>query len=293
MSVVISLSEDQTESTPKPSITVHGRGTVAFGVGSDGICRLKDLYQSDPVRVLFPTPPRGEIPSAVFVTTSGGLVGGDVIELAAKAEKDAVVQISAQAAEKIYRSAGADTQIDVSLEAETGAWLEWLPQETIVFDGARLRRTTHAEVATGGRLLAGEMLVLGRGAMGETVHSGLLRDDWEIRQAGRLIWTDALCLDGDIAATVDHPAGLGGARAVATVVYVADNAGDFLETARTLLENHSDNVKSGATVVNGLLIVRFLAPDPYPLRAAFGQFWAGFRHAAAELPTTLPRLWHI
>jgi len=276
-----------------PLITVHGQGTVSYGVGPDGVCRLKELYQGDPVRVMFPTSPRGEIPTAVFVTTSGGLVGGDVIELTAKAEKNAVVQMTAQAAEKIYRSTGADCRINVRLVAEAGAWLEWLPQETILFDGARLHRNTRADVANGGRLLAGEMLVLGRGAMGETVRSGLVRDDWEIYRDDRLTWADALLLDGDIAALVDHPAGLGSARAVATTVFVADDAGDYLETARDLLEGAGDDVRTGATVVNGLLVVRFLAIDPYLLRNVFGNFWAGFRHAAADLPATLPRLWHI
>jgi len=288
MSVVISQSE-----AVAPALTVHGRGTVSYGLGPDGVCRLKDLYQGDPVRILFPTPPRGEIPSAVFVTTSGGLVGGDVIELFATAEKDARVLMIAQAAEKIYRSTGADSRIDVSLTVENGAWLEWLPQETIVFDGARLRRTTRVNVAKGGRLLAGEILVLGRGAMGETVHTGLVCDEWQVCREGRLTWADALLLEDDIPAVVDHPAGLGSAKAVATVVFVADDAGDYLATARELLDTVNDDVRCGATVVGGLLVVRFLALDPYLLRNAFGNFWAGFRRAAAGLPAELPRLWHI
>lgn len=276
-----------------PTVAVHGKGVVSYGVGPDGVCRLKDLYQSDPVRVLFPTPPRGEIPAAVFVTTSGGLLGGDLIELTATAEKDAIVQMTAQAAEKIYRSAGPDTRIEVTLEAEAGAWLEWLPQETIVFDKARLRRKTRAEVATGAKLLAGEILVLGRGAMGETVSAGLVRDDWEVHMDGRLTWADAFCLDGDIAAIVNHPAGLDQARAVATVVFVSEDAGDYLVTARELLEAAPEGVRTGATLVNGVLVVRFLSTDPHPLRNAFGDFWAGFRHAAAGLPAVLPRLWYI
>jgi urease accessory protein len=276
-----------------PAISVHGMGEVSYAVGPDGICRLKDLYQSDPVRVLFPTPPRGEIPGAVFVTTSGGLVGGDLIELTATAEENVHVQMTAQAAEKIYRSNGFDSRIEVTLQAQAGSWLEWLPQETIIFDGARLRRRTLAEVATGARMLAGEMLVLGRGAMGETVNYGLVCDDWEIRLDGRLTWADALRLDGDIAELVDHPAGLSGARAVATVVYVADDAGDYLETARRLLDTVPKDVRAGATMVNDLLLVRLMATDPYPLRNAFGDFWAEFRYAAAGLPAALPRLWQI
>lgn len=287
MSAAISRSER------RPANAVHGVGRVRHGVDADGVTRLRDLYQSDPVRVLFPTPPRGEIPAAAFVTTSGGLVGGDILELTAEADEDATLLCYPQAAEKIYRSTGATCRIDVTLRAAAGAWLEWLPQETILFDGARLIRRTRATVAPGGRLLAGEMTVLGRGAMGETLGRGLLRDDWSIHRDGRLSWADSFCLDDDIADTIAHPAGLAGATALATAVYVADDAGAFLAAARDLLKPLPAAVRAGATVVNNVLVARFMAADPYALRQAFGEFWAGFRRAAAGLPATLPRLWHI
>lgn len=293
MSVVISLSDVRAEAAPRPALSVHGVGRVAFAAGLDGVARVRDLYQHDPIRIVLPTPPRAEIPSAVFVTTSGGLVGGDVLELTARAFEDVAVQYLPQSAEKVYRSAGADCRIAVTLDVRRGAWLEWLPQETIVFDGARLVRRTAAEVAKGARLLAGDILVLGRGAMGETVRHGLVRDEWEIRRAGKLVWADALRLDGAIAETARHPAGLGGATAVATVVYAADDVRAWLEPAREMLAGVPDGVRAGATVVGGVLLARFLAADPYPLRQAYGDFWAAFRNAAAGLPAELPRLWHI
>jgi len=287
MSAAISLCE------PPPANAARGVGRVTHGVDDGGVTRLRDLYQSDPVRVLFPIPARGDIAAAAFVTTSGGLVGGDVLEFSAQADEGAAVQCYPQAAEKIYRSTGAECHIDVSLRAAAGAWLEWLPQETILFDGARLIRRTSAEVAAGGRLLAGEMTVLGRGAMGETLSQGLLRDDWSIRRDGRLAWADTFHLDGAIADTIAHPAGLAGATALATVVYVADDAGEYLDAARGLLDAAPAAVRVGATVVNDILAIRFMAADPHPLRRAFGEFWAGFRHVAAGLPAALPRLWHI
>ncbi len=105
-------------------------------------------------------------------------------------------------------------------------------------------------------------------------------------------WADSFRLDGDIADTIAHPAGLAGATALATAVYLADDASEFLAAARGLL-NAAPAVRTGATVVNGVLVVRFMAADPNLLRRAFGEFWAGFRQAAAGLPAILPRLWHI
>ncbi|MCB2102568.1 MAG: urease accessory protein UreD [Rhodobacterales bacterium] len=273
---------------------VHGVGRVGFAADEAGATRLKDLYQRDPVRLLFPTPPRNEIQSAVIVTTSGGLVGGDVLSLSAQADEDVAAQLYPQAAEKVYRSAGADCRIAVDLGVARGAWLEWLPQECILFDGARLRRRTRVDAAAGARVLAGEMMVLGRRAMGERLATGLVREDWEVRRDGRLIWADSLVLDDDIPAIIDHPAGLNGATALGTVIYLADDGPDLRDDARALLDGlDAPGVRHGATVVNGLLIVRFMAESPLALRRAYGGFWGAFRQAVAGLPAALPRLWHI
>ncbi|GAB6053021.1 urease accessory protein UreD [Magnetospira thiophila] len=289
MSVAISRSEQ----VEPAKVTTSGQGRVSFVADAGGITRLKDLYQSDPIRIVFPTPPRGEIPSAVFVTTSGGLVGGDRLDLSASVGAGAAALVTVQAAEKIYRSAGPACRIDVALDCGAGAWMEWLPQETILFEGAKLRRRTLAQVAAGGKLLAGEMLVLGRGAMGERITRGLVRDDWEIRRDGRLIWADALCLDENLESLIAHPAGLGGATALGTLVYVADDAANWLNDARDLFDGLDRDVKAGVTVVNGVLLVRLMAADPYPLRAAYGNFWASFRQLTGGHDAQLPRLWHI
>ena len=129
--------------------------------------------------------------------------------------------------------------------------------------------------------------------MGETLTTGLVRDDWDVCRDGRLCWSDALCLDEAIAETVAHPAGLAGATALATAIYVADDAGDHLSTARELLCDAPLAVRCGASCVNSVLVVRFLSDNAQTLRAAYGDFWAGFRNAVADLPARLPRLWHI
>ncbi|MBE0529897.1 MAG: urease accessory protein UreD [Rhodospirillales bacterium] len=271
---------------------VRGKAEVVFA-HRQGRTALASLFQHDPLRVLFPTPPLGELTSAVLVTTSGGLVGGDEIAVRIAAGEGTAVLVSPQAAEKVYRSAGADCRIDMLLEAGPDAWLEWLPQETIVFNGARLRRRTVIEAAPGARVLAGEMLALGRAAMGERLHTGLLRDAWEVRCNGRLRWADALHIEGDMAGVLAHPAGLGGAAACATAVYVGDDAGARLEAARALLEEAGDEVRSAATVVNGVLVARWIAAEGAAMRRAYGGFWAGFRREVAGLPARLPRFWYI
>ena len=293
MSGVISRSEAGAANAPAPSTApVHGRGDVSF-VRDGNRSVLGRLYQKDPVRILFPGVPVGELPMGVLVTTSGGLVGGDVIEVSAETGAGARAILTSQAAEKIYRSAGDDCRISVALHAGAGSWLEWLPQETILFDHARLRRITSVHRAPGASVLAGEMAVFGRTAMKETFSSGLLHDRWEVRTGDRLVWADALHLDDDAADALAHPACFDGAIAMGTVIFACDEVDTHLDAARALLEDAADTVRAGASVVGGVLVVRFLSRDAFDLRAAFGDFWAGFRAHAVGLPAFLPRLWHV
>jgi urease accessory protein len=266
--------------------TAKGIAEVGF-VHADGRTKLKHLYQTTPLRVLFPNVPRDDIPVAALTTVSGGLVGGDVMEIDVHVGPDASAMVMAQAAEKVYRSNGPDCLIDVSLRVDAGGWLEWLPQEAIVFDGARLRRQLTLTAAADADFLAGEMLIFGRTAMGEELKHGLLRDAWSVEVGGERVWMDALHLEDDMARVLQHPACFNGVRACATAV--ASNP-DHLDLARMLIAD--DAVEAGATVVNDLLIVRWLSPDAPALRRSFENFWCGYR-AAEGLPAQLPRLWHI
>ena len=270
----------------------RGAAEVSFRL-ADGISRLDRLYHTDPLKVLFPTPPAGEPPLAAIVTTAGGLVGGDELTLDASVDAGASAMVVAQAAEKVYRSSGADCHVAVRLTAATGAWLEWLPQETILFEGARLRRLTLIDRDPGGRILAGEMMMFGRLARGERMTKGLVRDAWEVRRAGRLIWADALHLADDVSGVLMGPACFGGAVACATAVYAADDAAERLSLARQCLGEGNPSLRCGATVVNGVLVVRWLGRDAKILRDGFGKFWAAFRAGAAGLPEKLPRLWSV
>lgn len=271
---------------PTP-VSTTGRALVSTkAVG--GVSRLADLYQGAPLRVLFPREPADEPFTAAIVNTAGGLVGGDRLEVSAEAGEGASLRCIAQAAEKVYRSLGPEVRVETRLTAATGAWLEWLPQETIVFDRARLRRRTTVDAAEGAQVLAGEMLVFGREAHGESVSRGLVRDAWEVRIGGRLVWADALHMDGDLADVLAAPAGFAGARATATLVHLCEQP----EALRDTLRDLPAEVPCGFTVVGGLLIGRWLSPDPLALRRSYAAAWTTVR-AAQGFPARMPRLWDI
>src|SRR5262245_4475079 len=111
-----------------------------------GVTEIARLYQESPGRVLFPRVEPDEPLTGVLLNTAGGLCGGDQLRLSVRAAAGTRGVLTSQAAERIYRSLGPECQIEVSLVVEPGASLEWLPQETILFEGARLRRKTTVEV---------------------------------------------------------------------------------------------------------------------------------------------------
>ena len=260
----------------------------------DGTTRLAHLYQRDPLRVLFPTPATGDPPLVAIVTTSGGLVAGDRLDISVKLAPEARAHVTASAAEKIYRSTGPTTMISQSLSIGAGAALEFLPPETILFDGARLRRETSVDLAPGSGFLGGDIVVFGRRARGERFSSGFLREVWEVRRDGKLIWGDALHLDGEVGRIVDDPACFGGAAAFATMLLSSPEreARDFLHFARTVLCANT-GVRSGATTIAGLVIVRWLGADVAVLREAYTDLACHFRATALGLPPRLPRSWHV
>jgi urease accessory protein len=274
----------------------RGHGAAEVGFARRGAATtLAHLYQRAPCRVLTPLSEAGDPPQAVLLTTSGGLADGDTIDLALGVGPGASATFTTQAAEKVYRARGTEpARLRARIEVAADGWLEWLPQECILFDGARFDRRTLAEVAPGGRLLACEMVVFGRRASGERFTRGFLHDGWDIRRGGTLVWRDALRLDGGIAEALASPAGFAGAEAMASVLYVAEDAAGQLAVARRLIEDGAPigdgAARAGATLVNGVLLARWLG-GATAVRAGLTQYLARFRAAAAGLPARLPRVW--
>jgi urease accessory protein len=228
----------------------------------------------------------------VLLTTTGGLTGGDCTRVAFNVGRQARATLTTQAAEKLYRALPTENAVEctVSMTAAAGAWAEWLAQETILFNGARLRRSFSADLEPGSRMLAVESVVFGRKAMGEEFQVGMLHDSWRIRRAGRLIWADAMRLCGDIAGLRRAPFGFGDAIGCATLLYAAQDAATLLEPVRALLEDAAD--ESGVTLLDELLIIRLLDADMPRLRSRVISVAGFIRHAAAGFAASLPRVWH-
>ena len=260
---------------------IHQRahGEVALAVKQRGDATVLDrLRQAGSAKAHLP---RGIGCEAVLLNTAGGLTGGDRFAWRAEAAEGCDLTLTTQAAERVYRSAGGAAEVEATLTLAAGARLDWLPQETILFDGGALRRSLTVEMAEDARLLAVEPLVLGRAAMGETVRGAFLRDAWRVRRGGQLVYADALRLCGDVQALTGLAAALGGARACATLLWVAPDAPDRLDAMREAL-----GTEGGASAWDGRLVARVIAADGAALRAVLLRAMAVLRPAP-------PRAWTI
>jgi urease accessory protein len=255
-------------------------GRIALTVhAADGVTRRARVREQGSLRVRCPNAPGNEL-EAVIVNTAGGMAGGDRFALDIKVEEQARLVVTTAAAEKVYRTLGPEATVEVKLSVAAGGTLAWLPQEAILFDRARLRRSIEVELADDAQLLLAEAVVFGRSGMGEAVNGGALFDRWRVRRDGRLIHAEAVRLDGAIAAKLAQGAIAKGHVAIATVL--ATRGDDATVAAVRALENVRGEV--GASAWNEFAVVRLCAADGAALRHDLLLVLSAIRGA-------LPRLW--
>lgn len=243
---------------------------------------IGDLSMSGAAKLLFPRS-RGPL-QAVYLNASGGITGGDDFALNAEAEENAHLVLTTQAAERIYRAMpGEPGRVRTRLTLRDGARLDWLPQETILFEGSALDRSLSIDMPANARLLACETLVFGRPAMGEKVHDLRLVDRIDLRIDGRLAYADRLRLMGDADATLARSGVASGAGAMATVIHAAPGAAASVEALRKMLPETA----GVSALTDDLVALRILSVDAFVLRGHLGAVLRFLSGAA------LPRPWMI
>jgi urease accessory protein len=258
-----------------------GRVALSVAATADG-SRRRHVHEAGALRVRFPSATNKGALDAVIVNTAGGMTGGDRFDIDVAVEANARLTVTTAAAEKVYRSLGPDTHIGVKLVVGPGAALAWLPQETILFDQVRLRRSIDVAVAPGGRLLVAEGTVFGRSAMGEIVTHGLFSDHWRVRCGGKLVFAESLRLDGAIAQRLAERAVAAGGVAVASVLKLPGDETD-VAVVRAMQPDFAGEV--GVSTWNGLAVARLVAPDGTSLHHDL----IGVVTALGDTPP--PRLW--
>jgi urease accessory protein len=248
----------------------------------DGRTRLDTLFQEGAAKIRLPNTFDASL-EAVLINTAGGLTGGDALRWQMRAAAGTRLVLTTPACERIYKSTGPDARIATSLVAGPGAWLEWLPQETILFERARLSRTIDVELAPDSRFLAVEAVILGRAAMGEAARDIRLSDRWRIRRSGRLVHAEATRITG-AAVERDGSALLDGAGAFATLLYIGPDAElRHAAIASSLAADH----RAGCSLMGERLVVRAVAASGLALRRIIVPVIAMMGGAG------VPRLWRL
>jgi len=271
--------------------------TAAPALRSGGIVRLElkrrddatvldRLYQSGCLKARLFRPEPRHCAEVVVLNTSGGLVGGDRLFHDIHWGPATHAAITTPACEKLYRAASHTATVQTALSVAEGASAEWLPQETIVFDRAMVRRDLKVRLAVGATFTGIESVLLGRAEMGETVQSVWLRDAWRIWRGDRLIYADAFNLGGDASKLLVRAPTLQGHLAFANLLHVGPRAETELQRIRDSLAQ--SGCICGASAWNGMLSVRLVARDGATLRQGVARALNIIRGSLA-----LPRVWQM
>jgi urease accessory protein len=268
----------------------HVRLTMAARRGGT---RRSRVAEEGSLRVRFPGACAGA-QEAVLVNTAGGIAGGDRFSVAVTLEESARLVVTTAAAEKIYRTDGPQAAFAVTATLAADAELTWLPQETILFDRARLTRTVDIAMAPSARLVFAETVLFGRSAMGETVRTGYFSDRWRVRRDGKLVFAENFRLDGAIADRLGEAAVAAGHVALGTVLMVPGDdaavdavraiAGQFRGEAGISAWGGSSGGSRGDSW-GGIALARLAAPDGAALRHDLVMLLSAIGRAP------LPRLW--
>ncbi|WP_027160080.1 urease accessory protein UreD [Methylobacter luteus] len=237
-----------------------------------------------PLTVQRPFYPEGGVCHVYILHPPGGIVAGDHLSLEIDAEAGSHALITTPAAGKFYRSAGGLARQDVSITVAEGAALEWLPQETIIYEGARLRSTVRVELASKARFIGWEILSLGRPACGERFDEGLADLDWQVYCRDQPLLLERLKLDARAFAA---RWGLQGCSACGTLFAYPAGA----ETLAAVQQLIGDATGRGVTRMDDLLVCRALDCRSDRLRVFFERVWAVVRPDCVRREACAPRIW--
>jgi urease accessory protein len=265
-----------------------GSGQILLG-GSDGGTRILEVFQRSPIRVIFPRIGSVVVKEGVLINTAGGVAGGDRLECSVTLLPDASITVTTQAAEKVYRALNEPARVVTKLKVCGSAKLAWLPQETIVFNAARLSREIDIDLSSGAELLALEWLVFGRAAHNEQMVGGHISDRWRVKRDGQLIWADTFRATDETFPHLQRKALLSNRKAIATLIYFGPDLDTQLELVRGIAL--SLECDCAATSVSGLIIVRFAANVSSDLGRALRIFLHRFGRELGPGPFSVPKMW--
>lgn len=269
--------------------TWHGSLNLVFDQRHDKTVLIQEQVQA-PLKVLRPFYPEGSVCHSVILHTAGGLVGGDRNDFAFHLKPNAQALITTASASKVYRSNGLQASQNIQIQVEPNACLEFLPQETIIFNGAIYRQDLRVELAPGASWLCWEITRFGRSARGERFLQGEWRSHTEVWQQGIPLWIDRQWLPGT-AEIINSPHGLAGQPVVASLAWIGQAVSpEIVQQARSLFPQPSS---SGVTRLTSGLLCRYRGSSTTEAKSWFMDVWQLLRLSFLARNRCIPRVWQI
>ena len=270
----------------------HGDLSLRFGCDRTGMTQLTHAHVQAPLKIQRPFHPEGKVCHGVMLHTAGGIVGGDRLSVMAQLDVDSHALLTTAAANKVYGSAGATSTNQIHLTLADGACLEWLPQETIVFRGARFHQSIRVELGAGAVWLGWDVQRFGRTARSERFTEGDWRSHTEVWQAGKPIWIDPQWLPGQTD-LLDSPHGLAGQPVVGSFALIGRPLdAEVLATVRSLeiLLPRAEDERVITPLPQGLLC-RYRGSSTQTARRWLIEVWRIVRPILCDRPVLVPRVW--
>ena len=267
----------------------HWHATLLLGFADDrGTTRLMERSHFGPLRVQKPLyPEHPSVCHAIVVHPPGGVVGGDQLAIDARVGAHAHAFVTTPGAAKWYRANGHVSRQALQLQVGAGAALEWLPQETIFFNGADVRLDTEVDMDADASFICADILCFGRTASGERFDHGRVAQRMQLRRGGKLVWLEqgALC-GGD--AGMRGPIGLNGHTVCATLVAVGRQAS--ASCIKALREEASPQF--GVTQMKSVVVARYIGDSSQEARRLMHRAWQLLRPALLDRDAVTPRIWN-
>ena len=258
-----------------------------------GATQVSHAFAQAPLKIQRPFYPEGpSICHSVILHTAGGIVGGDRLDQNVRLYPQTHALITSAAASKVYRSEGKISQQTVNIQLEANAYLEWLPQEGIMFNGARHRQQIRVDLRPDAAFLGWEITRMGRTARGERFEQGEMRSHLEIWQDQQPLWIDRQHLQGSADLLHSHN-GLAGNAVIATLIYIGKPIpAAIVAQARHCWQSGNYTGESGVTqTLKDGLLCRYRGSSSQEARQWFCEIWQMLRQECIQRPTVQPRVW--
>lgn len=256
--------------------------------------QLVKAYSQAPLKIQRSFYPEGkEICHSIILHTAGGMVGGDRLSQTINLQPETQVVLTTPAASKIYRSSGETAQNHINIEVEKQAYLEFIPRETIIFNGAIFSQKIRVNLAESACYLGWEITRFGRTARGEIFHQGQWKSCTEIWQNNCPVWIDR---QGFIASPeiLNSPHSLGGQPVIASLIWVGQPVSeDIIKTIRQLWEQRETSSQAGVTQLISGLLCRYRGNSTQEVIDWFTGVWQLLRQNYTGKSIVKPRVWQL